>query len=161
MTKVITEEQTAALLATREEYALEELRELGLRISLYEEREFVDPDPLRGLDGGWKRGVCHAVADSVTGKRKTFSGVSAVDTLDQARSWLKYQERLKPEFRFEIVSESVAVPVRQQIAGDAAMTQQRRENTERRVIALEGSPHLVDAMRNPINGDITRASGLG
>ena len=113
--KVITEEQSEQILKQREEHALDELRELGFRIGLYEERKYIEPDPLLGEQGGWKVGVCCATAYSAEGKAKTISAMSAVDALRQAKGWLHYQEaRLAPELRFVVAKgdDSVAVPVR-------------------------------------------------
>lgn len=150
------EARREAALKAREEAALQELQEVGFRVSLYEPRTFIEPDELRGVVGGWKVGTCYAVADSITGKRKTISAMSAVDALDQAKSFLHYQEtRLPPDLRFTIAKgESVAVPVFQRVIGDTAQTRQRRENTERRIISFaSGHAEKVDANGDPIGED--------
>jgi hypothetical protein len=146
------------LLRAREEAALEELQQLGFRLALYEPREYVDGDPLLGTEAHWKQGVCHAVADARDGRRKTLTGISALDALTQAKAWLRYQqERLSPEQRFvPLLAPPYAMRVTQRIAGDKAETELRRANTERRVISTDGTPHLVDAHGDPIQGDITR-----
>jgi hypothetical protein len=159
--KNVIEEQGEQILRQREEHALNELRELGFRIGLYEERKHVEPYPLLGEAGGWKTGVCYATAYSATGKTKTLSAMSAVDALRQAKDWLRYQEtRLSPELRFVIAPGDcpIGVPVRQQIAGDTAETQQRRLNTSRRVISFQnGTAEVVDAHGSPV-GDTSHAS---
>lgn len=145
-----------ASLQAREEAALAELEELGFRIGLYEPRIYVEPDELRGVAGGWKVGTCYVVADSVTGKRKTISAMSAVAALDQAQAWLHYQEtRLAPDLRFVIVKgEGVAVQVTQRVAGDTAETAARRNGTERKIIGFQnGKPEVVDAHGDPIGED--------
>jgi hypothetical protein len=154
----VTREQARreAALRVREEAALEELEELGFRIGLYEPRTFLEPDELRGIAGGWKVGTCYAVADSITGKRKTISAMSAVDALDQAKAFLHYQEtRLSPELRFTIAKgESVAIPVVRRVAGDTAETAARRESTQRRILGFaSGVAEVVDSHGDPIGED--------
>jgi len=151
----VTEKQSAERLQQREELALEELRELGFRISLYEPRELIQADPLRGIEEHWQQGCCHAIADSATGKRKSLSAISAVSALDQARSWLKYQQdRIAPEDRFVIIHGGCAVPVRHQVGGDKATSEHRRQNTERRIVSFQsGHPALVDSHGDPLKGD--------
>jgi hypothetical protein len=153
----MTKEQARneAALQAREEAALAELEEIGFRVSLYEPRTYVEEDVLLGVAGGWKLGTCYAVADSVDGKRKTFSGMSAVQALADAKGWLRYQEtRLSPELRFQIVKgENVAAPVIQRVAGDAAETAARRGN-ERRIISFEsGTAELVNQHGAPMGDD--------
>jgi hypothetical protein len=153
--------QYEASLAAREEHALEELAEIGFRVTLYEPREYVEPDELLGRKGGWKVGVCHAVVDSIAGKRKSISEQSAVAALAQARSWLRYQqERLSLELRFVIAKENVAVPVLARAAGDAAETAARRAATERRVIDFDadGTAQVVDSHGDPITDAATKGS---
>jgi hypothetical protein len=149
---VITEEQGEAILRQREEHALEELREIGFRISLYEPRVYVEPDPLLGEAGGWKIGTCYVTAYSAAGKQKTISAMSAVDALRQAKAWLHYQEsRLSPELRFVIEKGDgpTAVPVQQRIAGDTAETAAR--HTKRKVLAFDsGVAEVVDAHGTPL-----------
>jgi hypothetical protein len=161
--KIITEEEGEAILRQREEHALDELRELGFRIGLYEERKYVEPDPLVGEHGGWKTGVCYATAYSAAGKAKTISAMGAVDALKQAKAWAHYQEtRLAPELRFVIEKgdDSVAVPVIQRVVGDTAETKLRHENTERRLISFEnGAAEVVDSHGESL-GDISQASHL-
>lgn len=163
MTKELTAREQArreAALKAREESALEELEELGFRVSLYEPRTFIEPDELRGVAGGWQVGTCYAVADSITGRRKTISAMSAVDALDQAKAFLHYQEtRLSPELRFTIAKgESVAVPVVRRVAGDTAETAARRENAERRILSFAtGTAEVVDAHGDAIT-EANRAS---
>jgi len=158
MANAISEAQPATILTQREEAALEELRALGGRIALYEPRELIEADPLRGVEGGRTSGTCYVVFDSVDHKRKTFSTASAVQALDEVRSFLKYQERLKPESRWIVSRGSNPAPVMHLAAGDKATTKQRRENTERRLLSLDGSPHLVDGGGEPIHGDHSRAT---
>jgi hypothetical protein len=154
------EARREAALKAREDSALEELETLGFRIGLYEPRAYVEPDELRGVAGGWKVGCCYVVADSSTGKRKTVSGMSAVDALEQAKGWLHYQEtHFRPEDRFEIVKgEVVAVPVLQRVAGDTAVTAARRDGTERRLVSFEsGTAEVVDVHGTPMH-ESNRAS---
>jgi hypothetical protein len=156
---VLTEEQAAAILEQREQFALESLRELGARIALYEPRTHVEADPLRDTREHITPGACVAIFESTMGKRKTVSTTTAVLALDEARSWIHYnQTRLAPDLRFEIAPNGSAYLVRHQIVGDTATTERRRRETERRTLSLEGTPHLVDAHGDPINGEINRAS---
>jgi hypothetical protein len=148
-----------AALARREEAALEELAELGLKVTIHRPREWRKADPLLGVEEGWTQGEAHAVCYSSDGRRRGFSGISAVQILQDAQSWLRWQSNMAPPMRFEIVSEPTAAPVLQRVAGDTMTTQKRRENTERRVIGMEGgSAVLVDAHGAPI--EETRASGV-
>src|SRR4051812_36515493 len=129
------QERHEAALRAREEAALDELREHGFRICLYEPREYVEEDVLRGIKGHWKVGTCHVTADSLTGKKKTVSAMSAVDALDQVKAWLHYQEtRLAPALRFVVATGGHAVPVVRRVVGDTAVTKQRRETTARRIL---------------------------
>lgn len=140
-----------ASLKVREEAALKELEEIGFRIGLYEPRTFVEPDPLRGIEGGWKVGTCYVVADSVNAKRKTISAMSAVDALDQAKAWIHYQEsRLSPELRFVIAKgESVATQVFHR-AGSNQVARERRDGSERRLISFQsGVAEVVDEQGTP------------
>jgi hypothetical protein len=150
------------VLRRREESALEQLHELGFRVSLYEPSDWVDPDPLHGIAGGWRSGVCNAIAYAVDGRRKSLSGISAVQALDEARSWLRHQARLKDDApnRFVLTNEDVpAVHVSQRIVGDKAETQRRRENTVRRVISFQsGIAEVVDAHSDPVGDTDSRAS---
>lgn len=151
MTKVQAGKDEA--LRKREHAALDELADLFLDITLYEPRTLVEPDPLRGIEGGWTTGVCHAIAYSLDGKRKTFSGVSAVHVLDSVRAWKKWNDSLKPDAanRWEFSVEPVPVAVIQRPAGDTAETAARRANTERRVLSWEsGAAQRVDAHGSPI-----------
>lgn len=145
-----------AALKAREDAALVELEEIGFRVGLYEPRTYVEPDELLGVAGGWKVGCCYVVADSTTGKRKTVSGMSAVDALEQAKGWLNYQKtHFRPEDRFEIVKgEVVAVPVLQRVVGDTNETNARRANGVRRILSFEsGTAEVVDSHGDPIGED--------
>jgi len=112
----------------------------------------VEADPLRNIEEGWRAGTCVASVWSTDGRRKTLTGISAVQVLDDARSWLKYQRNLEAPMRFEPVKgEQVAVPVFHKIGGDTAQTAARLAATERRLLSWEsGRAELVDAHGAPI-----------
>jgi hypothetical protein len=148
LTKKQGEKIKLELLEQRENNALEELQELGFRISLYEQRRYVEEDPLLGTTGGWLPGTCYAVIDSVDGKRKNVSGTSAVEVLSNARGWLRYQEtHFAPEDRFKPAPNIVAVPVTQRIVGDTAETANRK--VTRRVIQLDSDERGDHIPGNP------------
>jgi len=66
-------------------------------VALWEPRQHVEGDPLRGIEGGWHPGCCVAVLHSTEGKRKQLSGASAVEVLANLRSFLRWQETLKDD----------------------------------------------------------------
>jgi hypothetical protein len=143
-------------LEARETEALEELSKLGFRTTLHEMGRYVEADDLLGISAGYKPGDCYAVMYGRDGKRKQVSGASAVQALQQAHVWCKWQESLSPDAanRFSPSVDNQPVPetfITQRIAGDTAETRQRRANTERRVISVEsGIPELVDAHGTPL-----------
>jgi hypothetical protein len=157
-TRRTAEEREEEVLRQREESALEQLAELGFRISLHEQRHYVDPDPLRGIEGGWRSGTCYAIATSTSGKLKSISGVSAVDALDQARAFLRYQEeRLSPELRFVVAKGNAPMPVRQQVGSENA--RKERGDDARRIVAFDedGIASVVKSHGRPM-GEDNRAS---
>ena len=135
----------------------------GWTITLHEPRAYVEADPPRNVKEGWRAGVCSATIWSTDGRRKQLTGVSAVEVLDRAHSWLKWQSNVEPPMRFEpVMNEFVAEPMRQQVAGDTAETRIRRENTERRIVSFaSGTAELVDAHGDALSSEVNaRASQL-
>jgi hypothetical protein len=147
-------EQKLAAIQAREEVALSELEKLGFRVTLHTLPHYVEEDFLLGTKAGLVNGDCYAVVYDRSGKRKHVSGISAVDALTQAQSWKRWQDSLKDDAaaKFHPSRSDVAeVAVTSRVAGDTAQTEQRRENTERRVLAFEsGKAELVDAHGAPI-----------
>jgi hypothetical protein len=166
MPKALTEEQAdrivprakrkTARLEAREVEALEQLARLGFRVTLHVYGKHVEADKLLEIEAHYRPGECYAVMYGVDGRRKSISGSSAVGVLTQARTWVDWQNRLKPDApgKFipsadnEPIAETVVV---QQVAGDKAEVALRRANTERRLLNFEGTAHLVDAHGAPIN----------
>jgi hypothetical protein len=150
-----------ARIEERENEALAELRALGFRVTLHDLPKAVEADELLGTERRIVAGNCYAVMYGVDGKRKHVSGISAIDALTQARAWWDWQEKLKPDAPERFIPSAEFTPenrVEQRVAGDTRETQIRRENSERRVLSLEGMPHLVDAHGDPTVGDGSRAS---
>jgi hypothetical protein len=144
-------EDVDAALKRREEAALEELAELGLKVTIYLPRERREADPLLGIEEGWTQGEVYAVCYSADGRRRGFSGISAVQVLQDSQSWLRWQSNVEPPMRFEIVSEPSAFNVSHRIAGDTATTAARRAATERRLLNFDtGTAYLADAHGAPI-----------
>jgi hypothetical protein len=147
-------ERKAEEMAGREQAALNTLRELGGQIVLYEPSQKIEEDELRGIKAQFVPGTCHVrfvcATDSL--KHKGITGVSAVHALDEAESWLRHQEKLKPEFQFQIAREPVAPNIVQRPAGDTQTTAVRRRETERRVLTWQnGHAEQVDAQGAPQN----------
>lgn len=147
-------EQKLAAIQAREEDALSELEKLGFRVTLHTLPHYVGEDILLGTKAGWVNGDCYAVVYSRDGKRKHVSGISAVDALTQAQSWLRWQAGLKDDAaaKFHRSPFDVAeVLVTSRVAGDTAETEQKRTNTERRVLSWQsGTAEVVDAHGTPI-----------
>lgn len=145
----------------RENEALGQLRALGFRVTVHDFPNVVDGDDLLGTETRTVPGNCYAVMYAVDGRRKHVAGISAVDALLQARAWWDWQQTLKEDAPSRFVPAAEFRPeafVQQFPAGDKRETQIRRENTERRVLSLEGTPHLVDAHGDPAFSDGSRAS---
>jgi hypothetical protein len=151
-----------ARIEERESVAIAQLEALGFRVTLHDLPKVVPGDELLGAtESHFVPGNCFAVLYAVDGKRKHVSGISAVDALTQARSWWDFQQRLKddaPQRFIPSADFTAEARVEQRPAGDTRETQIRRASTERRVIALEGTPHLVDAHGDPVSGDASSAS---
>jgi hypothetical protein len=151
-----------ARIEERENEALEQLRALGFRTTLHDLPKIVEGDELLATtESHFVPGNCYAVMYAVDGKRKHVSGISAVDALSQARTWWDFQQRLKDDSPQRFVPSAEFTPearVSQSPAGDARTTKIRRANTERRVLSLEGTPHLVDAHGDPAPSDGSQAS---
>lgn len=182
MAKVLTPDQADAIvpkearkratakerLEQRESEALAELARLNFRVTWHALPKRVPADPLRGVLAHTEPGGCYAVCYSIDGRRKSVSGISAVDALTAARSWVEWQNRLKDDaaakFYASPLEDEVPPEVRvsHRVVGDTAEVARRRASTERRVLNFEtGIPQLVDAMMgDPIKGDINRASQL-
>jgi hypothetical protein len=69
------------------------------------------------------------------------TGLSAVAALDEAQSWMKFRERLKPEVRFQplVDDETFDSGVIQHRGGDSARQQQRRDERARRHLSFDTS----------------------
>jgi hypothetical protein len=90
------------------------------------------------------------------GKRKHVAGTSAVEALQAAQAWWKWQQGLKedapnrfiPSVDHEFVPEAF---VTQRVVGDTAEVKQRRENTERRILSFDsGIAEVVDSHGEPM-----------
>lgn len=177
MAKVLTEKQANQIiprakrvsatkqdrLEARENEALEELDKLGFRVTLHEMGHYREADDLLGISAGFVSGTCYAVMYSRYGKRKHISGSSAVEALQQAHAWWRWQQGLKddaaakffPSVDNEFTPEAV---VQHRVSGDTATTRQRRENIERRLVSFaSGVAEVVDAHGDVIT-EANRAS---
>jgi hypothetical protein len=147
-------ERQLAAIEERETEALDELRMLGFRVTLHTLPRYTEEDILVGTKAGWVNGDCYAVLYDRSGKRKHVSGISAIDTLAQAKAWQRWQDGLKNDApnRFHATAEDVPeVAVTNRVAGDTAETALKRENTRRRVLSFEsGTAEIVDANGAPI-----------
>lgn len=162
MTKTEEREQAKRQeqLEAREGEALDELHKLGFRVTLHEMGRYVEADELLGVRAGYRPGTCYAVMYGRDGKRKHVSGRSALEALQQAQAWSRWQASLKddaankfvPSVDHEFVP---AASVTQQVVGDTAETRMRRENTERRIISFaSGTAEIVDSHGDPLGEGI-------
>ena len=140
-----------AALKAREDASLAELLSLGFSVTLYEPRRWEDSDPLRGIESGWHTGICYAVAYSTDGRRRNFSGVSATQLLDNARLFLAYQDRMKPEApnRFVVAKDEdeISAP---QVFHRPGSEQIARDRRRKLVSFQSGFAVEVDAHGDPI-----------
>jgi|SRR5579862_1905843 len=155
-------EQRNARLEARECEALDALHEIGFRVTVHEIGRYVETDELRGIKAGFKSGTCYAVMYSRDGKRKHVSGTSAVEALAQAEAWTRWQAGLKDDAPNKFVPsvdfDPTAVRVAHRVIGDAAETELRRKNTQRKLLSFQtGSAEVVDAHGTPI-GEGNQAS---
>jgi hypothetical protein len=97
MAKALSPEQAARVLRDREETAREEILALGFRETLYSAPAFVEEDLLRGVAGGFRSGEVYIVGYSTDGRRRSFSGISAVEVLDQLQGFLRFASRHKED----------------------------------------------------------------
>jgi hypothetical protein len=146
-------------LEARENEALAELSALGFRVTLHEMGRYRVADDLLGISAGYVPGTAYAVMYAADGRRKHVSGGSAVEALQQAQAWWRWQEGLKDDAAAKFVPSvdhefTPAAVVQQRLSGDTATTRQRRENTERRILSFaRGTAEVVDAHGEPIDVD--------
>jgi hypothetical protein len=127
--KVLTEEHAREL---REREALARLEELGCRVSLNE-------PPRVDEEGRRLAGTVVVTMFSTDGRRRPVSGTTAQATLANVETFLRDNERRKPDDpgRWWPSSEPVPYEVVQREAGATTHQAAKAERTRRRVIALE------------------------
>jgi hypothetical protein len=141
MVKVL---DAATSLEIREATALNQLEAAGAFVTLYEKPTWLEADELLGrTEKTFVPGCCAVVVYSTDGRTRRQTGISAVQVWDDLKSWFAFIERQTDDAanRWEIAREPTSVVVAQRVSGDTAQQEERRRNTTRRVIQLDGDEH--------------------